>query len=83
MSNIEKMHEAKRAARAAEIWEAVEQVRKREKCHCDLRPGMTRDELPTGSGCRDNYICPALDTYRRLLPAPEIPADERALQESA
>lgn len=80
--HIQKMHQARRDARDEAIWEAVQTVQAREHCKCDLRQGMTREALPGGSGCRDSYVCPALDTYRRMLPPTELPEEERALQES-
>lgn len=83
MSSVERMLEARRVQRDAAIWGSVERVREREHCRCELREGMTREQLPTGSGCREDYVCPALDTYRRLLPPTEISDEERALQESA
>lgn len=80
---IEKMHAAKRKARDAEIWKYVKRSIATSGCHCDLHEGMIREDLPHGSGCKDRYVCPALDTYRRLLPPPPVPEDELALQESA
>lgn len=78
--NLKKAREARTAARDDEIWAAVERVRSRERCHCNLRRGMSRDDLPGGSGCQTDYICSALDTYRRMLPPAELPEEERALQ---
>lgn len=79
--HIQKMHEAKRKARNEEIWTAVERAIAREGCKCNLRKGMTRDELPHGAGCKSpNYVCPALDTFRRLLPPAPIPEEQLALE---
>lgn len=79
---IEKMHEARRAKRDGEIWESVERVMQRESCKCGLRKGMTLDQLPSGAGCKSpDYVCSALDTYRRLLPSAPIPEQELLMQE--
>lgn len=69
------------AAREAEIWAAVERAMQRERCKCNLRRGMTREELPSGAGCKHpNYVCSALDVYRRMLPAAEVPQEQRELE---
>jgi hypothetical protein len=68
---------AARAKKAAEevselIWPWVSKRVQRDKCNCGLQSGMTLDELrPLGAGCTSpNYVCPALDAYRRLLKNP-------------
>lgn len=78
---IQKMHEAKRDARDDRIWEAVQSAMQRESCACGLRKGMKREELPSGSGCKVKYVCPALDVYRRMLPAAPIDEKELLMQE--
>jgi hypothetical protein len=50
------------------LWQKVLNYRSRhpEACSCELRPGLDHDELlALGSGCRDRWICPVLDYYRR------------------
>jgi hypothetical protein len=50
------------------VWRKVLDYRDRhpEACSCELRPGMNWDDLVAlGAGCRDRWICPVLDFYRR------------------
>jgi hypothetical protein len=38
------------------------------RCRCDLRRGMTAEELRALAGCKDPYyVCPRLDRVRRHL----------------
>lgn len=82
--HIQKMHQARRDARDASVWESVSASIERNHCKCGLRKGMAQEELLLlGAGCTNpNYVCPALDTYRRLLPAIPIPEEQRALEEA-
>jgi hypothetical protein len=53
------------------VWQKVLDYRARrsEVCSCVLRRGMDQDDLlALGSGCRDRWICPVLDYYRRQTP---------------
>lgn len=61
---------ATRTKKAQElIWDQVQSYRKlMGGCGCDLRPGMTHDDLlRLGTGCTSNWVCPVLDKYRRLV----------------
>jgi hypothetical protein len=50
-------------------WDEVLQLKETVPCRCDLRPGMSREDLqPLGAGCTDPwYCCPVLDSYRRKV----------------
>lgn len=36
-----------------------------ERCYCDIRPGMTYDELRHVKSCQDRWICNTLVNARR------------------
>lgn len=79
---LKQHHENQRAKRDAEIWDSVQRAMQRESCKCNLRKGMTREQLPSGAGCKSpEYVCAALDTYRRLLPSAPVPEQELLMQE--
>lgn len=65
---LEKAHKAKAEKKNNRVWEQVERSMKSSECRCDLKPGMTPQDLRVlGYGCTNGYfICPALDAYRRL-----------------
>src|SRR4051812_36428585 len=54
-------------------WAALQPRLKRNPCKCNLKKGMTREDLrKLGAGCTaPAYICPNLDAYRRILEHPE------------
>jgi hypothetical protein len=59
------------------VWQRVIDYRDRhpEGCSCELRAGMDQDDLlALGSGCRDRWVCPTLDSYRRQTPRRVEPA---------
>lgn len=66
--------EAKARKRVERIWAHIEEMRAElfPRCSCDLRPGMTHDELlKLGSGCTaGRWVCPVLDAYRRAVGRP-------------
>jgi len=76
MTSGQKGAATRKAKSQARIWAEVERAISANRCRCDLRPGMTAEELqPLGAGCTDpQYCCPALDKYRREVP--RIPMEE-------
>ena len=81
--NLAKARAARSANAQAEIWKTVSRSKQVHGCTCDLKPGQSREDLRTlGHGCTNGrYICPTLDTYRRLLPATPLSEEEQELLE--
>lgn len=59
----------KRESTVAEEWEYISKMKEDFRCRCDLREGMTWDELlALGHGCTDGrYICGVLTRYREKV----------------
>jgi hypothetical protein len=68
------------------VWLKVLDYRNRtlENCSCELRPGMSWQELLAVRSCKDRWVCPVLDYYRRQtsrkVETPRRPPESSALQ---
>jgi hypothetical protein len=72
---LEKARRAKIRLKQGMVWRHVKAAIRLHGCTCDLRPGMSWEQLlELGEGCTGKrahgYVCPALDCYRRLLGVP-------------
>lgn len=57
----------------SDTWEATASTIKTSRCKCDLKPGMTREQLialAPNSCTMPQFLCPAVDRYLRGTPAP-------------
>lgn len=61
--------EGQRDATKDAIWAKIERLVDETNCHCvpELRRGMTLEDLRNVKNCKPNFICTALDSYRRSV----------------
>lgn len=79
MTKQQKAAKTRAKNKADRIWTEVRASIKRTGCRCDIRKGMTYDQLrKLNGGCTDyhghqggRWVCPTLDLYRRLVGYPQ------------
>jgi hypothetical protein len=65
------------AQKADRIWPEIKRVQEEQRCHCDLKKGMTLADLrKLNAGCTaPQWVCPVLIKYRALL-GDKVPGDK-------
>jgi hypothetical protein len=74
LQHLAKARRVRQAKAKQNLWAKVREHKQATKCTCDLRPGMTWEDLrELGAGCTaDRYfVCSTLDCYRALVTRPK------------